>query len=121
MAALDISTNISEMIKAVVAVMKAEGLIADSNVPITTTTTNNNNNDNNSLYRNHTENTTSSSLSYYNLSSMFGCSELAAKLIKIPPRIAVYTFGTPRVGNSVFSNLIERKISDYFRVEVDGK
>jgi hypothetical protein len=106
------------MIKAVVAVMKAEGLIADSNVPITTTTTNNNNN---SQYCNHTENTTSSSLSYYNLSSMFGCSELAAKLIKIPPRIAVYTFGTPRVGNSVFSNLIERKISDYFRVEVDGK
>ena len=38
------------------------------------------------------------------------------------PRISIYTYGTPRIGNSVFASKVEEAVSleEYYRVEVDG-
>lgn len=38
------------------------------------------------------------------------------------PRVSVYTFGTPKIGNSVFAHLLDDTIGvdEYFRVQVDG-
>jgi acetyl esterase/lipase len=38
------------------------------------------------------------------------------------PRVSVYTFGTPKIGNSVFAHLLDDiiGINQYFRVQVDG-
>jgi len=48
--------------------------------------------------------------------------DLRAKKASVLPKVTVYTFGTPRIGNSVFSNLVEVTVGldDYYRVEIDG-
>ena len=36
------------------------------------------------------------------------------------PIITLYTYGSPKVGNRAFCNLLNRKIRNYYRVELDG-
>ena len=45
-----------------------------------------------------------------------------AKQASMLPRITLYTFGTPRMGNSVFAGLVEQNLGhdNYYRVELDG-
>jgi len=35
-------------------------------------------------------------------------------------QVTLYTYGSPRVGNTAFSNLLNRKIRNYYRIELDG-
>jgi hypothetical protein len=37
-----------------------------------------------------------------------------------PPRITVYTFGSPRIGNLPFSRLVRRKVETIYRVVANG-
>lgn len=37
-----------------------------------------------------------------------------------PPRQFVYTFGSPRVGNRPFANLVDAKVPNHYRVVFDG-
>jgi len=37
-----------------------------------------------------------------------------------PPRLLVYSFGSPRVGNKAFTRWLRKQVPDMFRVEVDG-
>lgn len=36
------------------------------------------------------------------------------------PRVLVYTYGAPRVGNRAFASWVNRQVPSMFRVEVDG-
>ena len=36
-----------------------------------------------------------------------------------PPTIALYTYGSPRVGNAIFAAFVNRKVPSAYRVEVD--
>jgi hypothetical protein len=35
-------------------------------------------------------------------------------------QVTLYTYGSPRIGNTAFSNLLNRKIRNYYRIELDG-
>jgi predicted lipase len=39
---------------------------------------------------------------------------------KLPQRVRVYTFGTPRLGNVAFSTAYDARVPATFRVVVDG-
>jgi hypothetical protein len=56
----------------------------------------------------------------FNVPKSKALSSLAGVIACPPPRLSLYMYGAPRVGNSQFASAIARKIETIYRVQVNG-
>jgi hypothetical protein len=56
----------------------------------------------------------------FNVPKSKALSRLAGVIACPPPRLSLYMYGAPRVGNSQFASAIARKIETIYRVQVNG-
>lgn len=57
-----------------------------------------------------------------NMSAILACisTTIGVNIGTFTPSIIVYTYGTPRIGNSAFASLISSRLRNYYRIEIDG-